>query len=241
MAAVSTVAITAGRAKHAGSCHEEWSLSPDGAGYAPILPLSSRARGTPQCCCGPTFRPALLGVGLSLVRQYEDIMMSNESEKTKKAEEQPNMSLAATSAVCCGALFGAMVSGVEKLVELDWDSDPFWLLICFLLVETSLFGIACVVFALAFIKEKKHAKRNEAKGITSAASAFQSFESAESADLNSGLGSGQLDELELLKKKRLRSEIKMCKAVTRCAKEARGLIMVVAFWLFINAMNRSDH
>ena len=119
MAVVIAAAITAGRAKHAGSCHEKWSLSPDGAGYAPILPLSGRARGTPQCCCGPTFRPALLGVGLSLVRQCKESMMSNESDETKKAEEQPNMSLAATSAVCSGALFGAMVSGVEKLVEID--------------------------------------------------------------------------------------------------------------------------
>lgn len=51
--------------------------------------------------------------------------MSGESDETNKAEEQPNMSLAATSAVCCGALFGAMVSGVEKLVEIDWGSKPF--------------------------------------------------------------------------------------------------------------------
>ena len=102
------------------------------------------------------------------------------------------------------------------------------------------------MFAFAFLKEKKQealkGKKQEAinaaKGITSAASAFQS---AESADLKSELGLEQQDELELLKKKRLRSEIKMHKAVTRCAKEARGLILVVAFWLFINAMNRSDH
>ena len=246
MASVSTDAITAGRAKHAGSCHEEWPLSPDGAGYAPILPLSGRARGTPQCCCGPTFRPALLGVGLSLVRQYGDIMMSGESDETNKAEEQPNMSLAATSAVCCGALFGAMVSGVEKLVEIDWGSKPFGLLAYILVVAAILFFTACVVFAFAFMKSKKNAANNASKGNTSAASAFQSAESVESADLNRGLGnrglgSGQQDDLEQLNKKRLRSEIKMHKAVTRCAKEARWLIMVVVFWLFINAMNRSDH
>ena len=167
--------------------------------------------------------------------------MSNESDETKKAEEQPNMSLAATSAVCCGALFGAMVSGVEKLVELDWDSYPFWLLTSILLGEAILFFTACVVFALAFMKSKKNAANNASKGITSAASAFQSVKSTESADLDSGLGSGQQDELELLKKKRLRSEIKMHKAVTRCTKEAKWLIMVVAFWLFMSAMNRSDH
>lgn len=231
MAAVSTVAITAGRAKHAEACHEERSLSPDGAGYALILPLSGRARGAPQRCRRPTFRPALLGVGLSLVRQYEDIMMSGESDETKKAEEQPNMSLAATSAVCCGALFGAMVSGVEKLVELEWYSDPFWFLSYALAVETGLFGVACLVFAISLMlkRRKKNVTVNDATSVNDA------------VKLNSDFDTEQQDRLEQLKKDRLRSEIQRNKAVTRCAKEARQLILAVAFLLFISAMNRSDH
>ena len=164
-------------------------------------------------------------------------MKSDESEKTKKSEQQLP-SIVAIAGLCCGALFGAMVSGLEKLVELDWGSKPFGLLAYILVVESLLFGAICVVFALAFFKWKKQEAINAAKGITSAASAFQSVESA---DLKTELGSEQQDELGLLKKKRLRSEIKMHKAVTRCAKEARQLIMSVAFWLFISAMNRSDH
>lgn len=161
-------------------------------------------------------------------------MKSNESDKPKKAEEQLP-SLITIAGVCCGALMGAMVSGVEKLVELDWGSKQFGLLTSILTVESLLFGLACVVFAFAFFKGKKHAAINAANGTTSTANAFQS------SDLNSELSSEQQDEFEQLKKERLQSEIKLRKAVTRCAKDARRLILVMGFWLTIRAMRSSDH
>ncbi len=195
-----------------------------------MLPLSGRARGAPQRCCGPTFRPALLGVGLSLVRQYGDIMMSGESEKTEKSEEQLP-SIIAIAAVCCSVLFGAMISGLEKLVELEWYSDPFWFLSYALAVETGLFGVACLVFAISLMlkRRKKNVTVNDATSVNDA------------VKLNSDFNTEQQDRLEQLKKDRLRSEIQRNKAVTRCAKDARQLILAVAFLLFINAMNRSDH
>ena len=44
--------------------------------------------------------------------------MSDEADETKKTAEQLP-SIVAIAGVCCGALFGSIISGLEKLVELE--------------------------------------------------------------------------------------------------------------------------
>ncbi len=159
-------------------------------------------------------------------------MKSIRSDKTD-TEEHPS-SLAATSAVCCGALFGGIIKVLDKLVELEWDSKQFWLLVYALVIMVLLCSIACFVYSKELRKKKQEAT-NAPIGTIFGAGA------ANSAALNDEFGSAFQNELEQLNKERLRSEIQRNKAVTRCAKEARRLILVVAFLLFIRAMNRSGH
>lgn len=85
--------------------------------------------------------------------------MSDEADETKKTAEQLP-SIVAIAGVCCGALFGSIISGLEKLVELEWASKPFWLLTDALMAEIFLFTVSCIVFAFSFFKARKKRAAN---------------------------------------------------------------------------------
>ena len=56
--------------------------------------------------------------------------------------------------------FAAIISGLEKLVELEWASKPFWLLTDALMAEIFLFTVSCIVFAFSFFKARKKRAAN---------------------------------------------------------------------------------
>ena len=153
-------------------------------------------------------------------------MMSNESEKTEKTEKDKGSgkSLFDYALICCGALFTTSCSCFYKLLEFEQDSWQFYYMSVALVISLFLFTLSCGIVGFKFKDKMRSSGKDATCGGTSVASVFIS------ADLNSGIGSEHLDELVQLQKERLKSEIRMRKAVTRYAKAARRLILVVTFW-----------